>query len=164
MGLLVVSVITAYSCVLLLSISHSYGSFYCDLLGVVMDCSGCGVSLTEASAFMTGDGAICDQCQAEFDLQELFRKGTLRYAWGALSLMVLATFVFDPFAIVSIGALFSCLKFHKDFSSKDEDHQKALTRVGLLPKAVVVFVILVSVVRVAITGLQVLGLALASMM
>lgn len=119
-----------------------------------MDCTGCGVALTDATALLTEDGALCAQCQLDIDLQEFapqeqLRKGTMKYAWGAYYFMFFGIQI-DPFSILSTGALLSGLKFFSDFSTKDEDHQKALTRIGFWPKALVLLVILVSLIRIAV--------------
>ncbi len=127
-----------------------------------MECKGCGVELTEATAFMTADGAICDQCQADIDLQDLFRKGTLRYAWGAVGLACLAC-AFDPWAIISVFALISGVKFFMDFWTKDEDHRKGVARIGILPRVAAVLAIVISVGRMVWEALKLLGLGLLAL-
>ncbi len=127
-----------------------------------MQCSGCGAAVTDDTAFMTADGAICDQCQADIDIQDLFRKGTLRYVWGAVGLCIVA-FIGDPMGIVSVLALVGAVRFFMDFRTKDIDHRKGLSQLGIMPRVVAVLVIITSLSRIAWTALKLLGLGLMAL-
>ena len=88
-------------------------------------CARCGTELATTDAFMDVDGTVCMECQGEAELGEAFRKAYLSVGGTAFGLAG-ASFLFNPFAIVSVLSIIAMVATFLYPRRLDEEDREAV--------------------------------------